>query len=332
MMRIRWLIFVIVLVAGCGRQEQEQVSFANAVPSAVPTMTELAQTAVGQIAVPITSNGVEFAVIEFSDLTLNKPGQKRLNIRFFVHNIDHQELAITSDSFTYTDASGKTFANGFINGGDDSDTVRIPKGEQATGSANFLVDSLDQLIVMFTPYTNAPPIHVKLSANLSDPNSPFAALDLSDVLFQEGDIPESEKAGSGLSDMPPIFTARGLAKPTYFRAQPFFILNSGSTTPGITSIYVYDNFDDRDGIYSLYLYSELLGNEQELLAIGEKAFVSENLTSQTNIRQLVFTRCHATITIFTSASNDSDLPDVATLVTYAQRLDARLEPLVCTKS
>lgn len=331
MLRIRWLIFVVVLVAGCGRQEQKQVSSASAFPSAVPTTTELTQTALGQIAVPISSDGVEFAVIEFSDLTLNKPGQKRLNIRFFVHNIDHEELAITSDSFTYTDTSGKTFANGFINGGDDSDTIRIAKGQEAMGSANFLVDSLDQLVVMFTPYTNAPPIRVKLSANLPVPNSPFAALDLSDVLFQEGDLPGSEKSGSGLSDMPPIFTARGLAKPSYFRAQPFFILNSGSTIPGITSIYVYDNVGDADAVYSLYLYSESLGNEQKLTTFGDKAFISELSTDKIHIQQITFKRCNAAVTIFTSNSNQANLVNIETLAAYAQQLDERLEPLVCTK-
>ena len=148
-------------------------------------------------------------------------------------------------------------------------------------------------------------------------------INLEEMLLKEGDLP-TEFVGGQITSKPPL-PFKGVPKPQQIVQRGF---RAGAYASDGIVIALYQSPSDLEAAYNAV--TQAVSKEKDrsvnpLSDVGEHGVIVEHDTVGINSVQVVFMRCHALayIDLFsTSASTD-----VAS--TYAQRIDKRLNSLVC---
>jgi hypothetical protein len=161
---------------------------------------------------------------------------------------------------------------------------------------------------------------------------PLSEIDLESILLVKGDLPTAFETGQIRSVAPEKFS---------YVPEPEQVISTGirdathktGEETGIM-ILLYDSKPLRDKAYEEMVESE--GLSEPLSEVGEKATIyqkkeralivgGEILLPPTTYIKLVFTRCSALVFL----NLFSPQVDELTIVTYAQRLDERLQTVAC---
>lgn len=150
------------------------------------------------------------------------------------------------------------------------------------------------------------------SPNKSTP-VPLADLDLAAILIKPGDLPMGYVDGQVQDFLPGMFDS--IPRPVKQIYQQFD-QNNGSGSGGGVSVIVYDTEEASTEAYNtILLEMGSNGQETDIGNLGEKANISG--------WNLLFLRCN-TIVHFRMVGTSYDR-----YISYAQKLDERLSPLVC---
>lgn len=143
--------------------------------------------------------------------------------------------------------------------------------------------------------------------------APLADLDLEAVLIKPGDLPMGYVGGQVQDSLPAMFN--NIPQPVNQIYQQFDQNNSAGSGGGV-SVIVYDSVDASTEAYETIL-SDMGSNVQEkgVENLGEKADISG--------WNLLFLRCNTIVHIRMVGSNNDQY------ISYAQKLDKRLAPLIC---
>lgn len=148
------------------------------------------------------------------------------------------------------------------------------------------------------------------------PTPSLKEIDLSTVIFQDGDLPagfEPAQIRSELSDF-----SDGVPSPDNFISQS---VSRNNKHGGIVDILIYEDLSKIKPVYDL-IVPEMPGDE-ESADVGEFGTVAMN-SLILNTASLTFARCHAVVTFqFQGSFNSVDA------VSYAKRLDDRLQKVIC---
>jgi hypothetical protein len=149
---------------------------------------------------------------------------------------------------------------------------------------------------------------------------PLTALDLESLLIQPGDLPAGVIGSQVKDKAPPVFKDAPLPVKAIDQR---FGLADGVTIGGVT-VLLYDSPADLEKAYAVVI-GGMGSSAYPSTEVGDKARIG-GLTARTQrIAEVSFVRCHALVSVSLS---ETPQPDDDTL-TYAQRLDKRLMPLVC---
>lgn len=155
-------------------------------------------------------------------------------------------------------------------------------------------------------------------------HGPLAQIDLETLVLQPGDLPPMDATPEKLPATP--FPRPGIA--TSFAS--LFLLKQ-EYVYGSIYVDVYTDTLDAHKAYEADV-ALLQGHEQfgyQLItpAVGERAML--RYRAKDDGAEIVFQDCHARVSISFPPSKDERLVQ-DTILTYAQRLDGRLKPLVCS--
>jgi hypothetical protein len=146
---------------------------------------------------------------------------------------------------------------------------------------------------------------------------PFSQLNLEDKLVVAGDLPPGY-SGSQIRYTPNTITNEAPVA-DYFINQYFAYQD---TTGGKVTVLVYEEIDKVIIAYQSFFGGLFMGIPEDA-GVGEKSasFYNEgNIT----VSNLAFIRCHAAIQIQFIGPSTRD-----SIIAYGQRLDKRLQPIVC---
>lgn len=147
----------------------------------------------------------------------------------------------------------------------------------------------------------------------------LSEIDLVPVLIQPGDLPAGFTGAQIRDTHPPMGWWEKIPTPDNFIYQQFA---KGADEGGSVQVLLYDNLDDSSKAFSI-----MKGNTP-IEGVGSEAYISARvgigLDGPTDLLSihLAVIRCHAVVYIYMKTDRDS-------IIAYAQKLDARLEPLVC---
>lgn len=160
-------------------------------------------------------------------------------------------------------------------------------------------------------FTPAPTATITVTAT----RVPLGALDIEPLLVQDGDLPAGYVAGQVSSDYPPMFY--GIPRPDRTVSRELGLNGRGA---GLVTVLLYERPDQLEAAYQ-FLLGGFGPNAEAVLETGERA---QAVDSSGNWVDLVFVRCRAVVHI-----RLTQRADVPVARDYAQRLDARLQPLIC---
>jgi len=145
---------------------------------------------------------------------------------------------------------------------------------------------------------------------------PLTELDFSEVIFQAGDLPPGYEPAQIRSELGDI-TNIGLNPDNFFSQS----LSHNNKFGGIVDILVFEDLDLVKEAF-LDIYQNMPG-KPSLIDVGENARVA---TSSLFVytASLTFIRCHVVVSM-----QFQDTLDDGSVISYAKRLDERLQPLVC---
>jgi hypothetical protein len=151
----------------------------------------------------------------------------------------------------------------------------------------------------------------------------LAQIDLETLVIQPGDLPPMDATPQKIPLSPFSPGLRPGVAASFAR-----LLQKGASVRGHVYVDVYTDTVDAERAYEevialLYQGDEKFGYRRTAPAIGDQATLEYR-----DHADVVFRRCHATILISFPPSKDTALVQ-DTILAYAQRLDARLKPLVC---
>ena len=151
---------------------------------------------------------------------------------------------------------------------------------------------------------------------------PIADLDLSSILVQPNDLPAGYSEAQIRSTAPAMFNDIPESKNQIYQQ----FEHDGDAAGGV-GVFIYDNQLDADNAYNTIL--DGMGDGTESVSnIGVRARMAlmDMTLSGMNIQnsELLFYRCNTVVHI---RMTDSSNPDY--VISFAQRLDERLTPLVC---
>lgn len=172
------------------------------------------------------------------------------------------------------------------------------------------------------PTTTLVPIPTDTPTPIPPTPIPLADLDLSSILVQSGDLP-SGYSGAQIRNTPPAMF-KDIPEPMNQVYQQF---EHNNDSAGGVGIFIYDNQLDADNAYNIIL--DGMGDSTESISnIGVRARMMtmdySMMPGGIKAMDLVSFRCNTVVSI---RITDSDNPDY--IISYAQRLDERLTPLVC---
>jgi hypothetical protein len=155
------------------------------------------------------------------------------------------------------------------------------------------------------------------------PPRSLAQIDLEALVIQPGDLPPMDATPQKI----PLSAFSPGLRPGV-AASFARLLQKGEYVMGHVYVDVYTDTVDAERAYEevialLYQGDEKFGYRRTAPAIGDQATLEYH-----DHADVVFRRCHANILIGFPPSKDTALVQ-DTILAYAQRLDARLKPLVC---
>ena len=159
-------------------------------------------------------------------------------------------------------------------------------------------------------------VSCKSAPSINTPTQlPLADLDLEAILIQPGDLPMGYAGGQVQDFLPGMF--EDIPQPVNQIYQQFD-LTYGSGSGGGVAVIVYDSATASIEAYNTLL-SEMGGTaqEKEIENLGEKAHILG--------WNLLFLRCNTVVHFRIVGSNYDEY------ISYAHRMDERLNPLVCRK-
>jgi len=157
-------------------------------------------------------------------------------------------------------------------------------------------------------------VSCKSTPSINTPTQlPLAELDLKTILIQPGDLPMGYAGGQVQDFLPGMF--EDIPQPVNQIYQQFD-LTYGSGSGGGVAVMVYDSVAASKEAYDTIL-SEMGGTaqEKEIENLGERAHIAG--------WNLLFLRCNTVVHFRMVGSNYDEY------ISYAQRMDERLIPLVC---
>lgn len=149
---------------------------------------------------------------------------------------------------------------------------------------------------------------------------PFSEFDLEDFLIQENDLPAGYSGAQVSNSAPEMFN--DIPKTDYTIYQQFQI---GNKQAGGVGVFLYENKDSMERAYERI--ADGMGDTNAVERDwdkGELRVFSVTEPFIISFVDLVFANCFAVVHIrLTDTDNDKDV------ITYAERLNKRLTPLVC---
>jgi hypothetical protein len=151
------------------------------------------------------------------------------------------------------------------------------------------------------------------SSAITPTQLPLSDLDLEEILIKRGDLPMGYVGGQVQDSLPGMFD--DIPQPVNQIFQQIDLTNN-SGSGGEVAVFVYNSSPDSIKAYDTIL-SEMGGaaQERDIEKLGEKAHMSG--------WNLLFLRCNAIVHFRIVGINYDQY------ISYAQRLDERLMPLVC---
>lgn len=150
---------------------------------------------------------------------------------------------------------------------------------------------------------------------------PLSEMNLEEILLEDGDLPigfAGTQIGYTTTDI-----TKHVPSADYFVKQEFSYNNSMG---GGVEVLLYEDMGKTTNAYQSILDNMIMSNAEDA-GIGEKSVASsyaELAILNIEIADLAFIHCHAVVHIqFIGSANKDDI------VAYGQRLDRRLQPLVC---
>jgi hypothetical protein len=150
---------------------------------------------------------------------------------------------------------------------------------------------------------------------------PLVDMDLASILIQPGDLPAGYTGAQVRGFLPRMFD--DITQPTKQIYQEF---EKNNDNAGGVAVIIYDSSDVAIKAYNTIL-DGMDSHVQAVLNLGERAKLSTmtiNTIMGTNAMDLLFLQCSTVVHIRMTAIDEQDY-----IISYAQRLDARLTPLVC---
>jgi hypothetical protein len=152
----------------------------------------------------------------------------------------------------------------------------------------------------------------------------FDDVDLQPIMLQPGDLPEALVAGLS-SAIPEEETFN------YEVAYQQAILTQSGSDAGEVRVYIFRNARDRDKIFDLLTLMETQEGivSYETPPIGDAVMARQDISQSGNLYiNLTFKHCYAVANIWLHTTDDFTLQGNE-VITYAQKLDARLSSIAC---
>jgi hypothetical protein len=284
---------------------------------------------------PINSNGVVFTVMEVEDFdqiynwTEDNQVERPVTIQVRIKNVEHSLLTISPEVFSLVDKDGKhNLSIGVIFLDEHPpDKRELAQGEQIHARIlNRSDKNIEDLTLWYTPIQESEPFRVQLIKQKESSRLNFTSQDLIPLIIQEGDLPDLYKGGVTITDFSGANLPVELDEPTEFVGQGIMYENE---IPGLVAVLAYESLDTVDGVFSIFENRELISVNE----VGERAFYQEinspNTEYFSKIQYLYFVRCHAFVMIMLLPSDTHVQITFDELISYAQKLDNRLIPIVC---
>jgi len=165
------------------------------------------------------------------------------------------------------------------------------------------------------PEPTATPTVVPTAAPTETP-VPLGDINLEPLLIQPGDLPPGYTASQIRMDFPEFL--RDAPEPQGFLRQ---LIDGRSGIGGSVQVLLYDSLQDVDA--ALLLVADTIPDPEVSDGYGEKCYISSTSIA-VRTASFAFSRCHAVV-LGTFIGTSS----IGAATSYAMRLDARLEPVVC---
>lgn len=150
---------------------------------------------------------------------------------------------------------------------------------------------------------------------------PLTDIDLEGILIMNGDLPAGYTGAQIRDNAPEMFNNLPEAQNTIYQQ----FAKDGETAGGVT-VLLFESQEDIENAYKKIIAG--FSDAEELDEIGENANITyvdmEVLGSRMQFGDLVFIRCNALAHI-----RMTDLPQKESLISYAKRLDKRLDGMIC---
>jgi hypothetical protein len=159
------------------------------------------------------------------------------------------------------------------------------------------------------------------TVNSSTASLAIDAQDLHTLVILDGDLPPGYKSGQVLAQLPNLFDGIPIARHTFYQ----LFEHEGSGAGGL-AILLYDQPDQAQLAYDHLLQGMGVDESRPVEGIGEQAdiYIFYQPGAAFLFVDLLFQRCGAVVHMRLGETYKKELA-----ISYAQRLDERLTPLVC---